>query len=143
MSDVHSPEVRSYNMSQIKGKNTRPEIIVRRFLFSKGYRFRIHANHLPGKPDIVLPKYNTVIFVHGCFWHGHEGCMYYVIPKSRSEWWQDKINTNRNNDKANLITLKKLGWKIRIIWECELKSSKREKTLNYLVKYLKVGHTCN
>ncbi|MBC7451038.1 MAG: DNA mismatch endonuclease Vsr [Cytophagales bacterium] len=85
MADVHSKEVRSYNMSQIKGKDTKPEMLVRKFLFSKGFRFRLHVKDLPGKPDIVLPKYRTVIFIHGCFWHGHEGCRYFVMPKTRTE----------------------------------------------------------
>ncbi|MBS4058867.1 MAG: DNA mismatch endonuclease Vsr [Bacteroidetes bacterium] len=91
--DVHNPETRSYNMSRIKGKNTLPEMIVRKFLFSKGFRYKLHDKNLPGKPDIVLPKYKTVIFIHGCFWHGHEGCQYFVIPKTRTEWWLNKINS--------------------------------------------------
>jgi DNA mismatch endonuclease, patch repair protein len=120
--DVHEPAVRSYNMRQIKGKNTKPEMVVRKFLFSKGYRYRLHVKTLPGKPDIVLPKYKTVIFVHGCFWHGHEGCKYFVVPKTRTDFWLNKINTNR-------IFLKKAGWKIIIIWECELKPSTVDYTL--------------
>ena len=98
MADVHSKEQRSYNMSQIKGKNTKPEMLVRKFLFSKGFRYRLHIKDLPGKPDIVLPKYKTVIFIHGCFWHGHEGCKYSSIPKTRTEWWTEKINKNISND---------------------------------------------
>jgi DNA mismatch endonuclease, patch repair protein len=119
--DVHEPEVRSYNMSQIKGKNTKPEMLVRKFLFSKGFRYRLHVKNLPGKPDIVLPKYKTVIFVHGCFWHGHEGCKYFVIPKTRTDWWLNKINTNKRNDDKALVLLKKDHWKIITLWECELK----------------------
>lgn len=91
MSDVHSKEVRSYNMSQIKSKNTKPEILVRKFLFAKGLRFRLHDKNLPGKPDIVLKKYKTVIFVDGCFWHGHDKCKYFIIPKTRTDWWLEKI----------------------------------------------------
>jgi len=127
--DVHEPEVRSYNMRQIKGKNTKPEMVVRKFLFSKGFRYRLHVKNLPGKPDIVLPKYKIVIFVHGCFWHGHEGCKYFVVPKTRTEWWLTKINTNKLNDEKSKTLLKKAGWKIIIIWECELKPSTIDYTL--------------
>lgn len=99
MADVHSKKVRSYNMSQIKGKNTKPEMLVRKYLFSEGFRYRLHDKKLLGKPDIVLPKYKTVIFVNGCFWHGHKNCKYFVIPKTRTEFWVSKIQTNIANDK--------------------------------------------
>lgn len=95
MTDVHSSKVRSYNMSQIKGKNTKPEILVRKFLFKKGFRYRINVQKLQGKPDVVLPKYKVVIFVNGCFWHGHEGCKYFVVPKTRTDWWLKKILINK------------------------------------------------
>jgi len=134
--DVHEPEVRSYNMSQIKGKNTKPEMLVRKFLFSKGFRYRLHVKTLPGKPDIVLPKYKTVIFVHGCFWHGHEGCKYFVVPKTRTDWWLNKINTNRSNDKRSNSLLEKEAWKIITLWECELKPGVLEKTLQGLIHNL-------
>jgi DNA mismatch endonuclease, patch repair protein len=137
MADVHEPKVRSYNMSQIKSKNTKPEILVRKFLFSKGLRFRIHDQKLPGKPDIVLKKYNTIIFIHGCFWHGHKGCKYFVVPKTRTEWWLEKINKNAQNDAKNSEELIKNGWNTLTIWECELKPSKQEETLNQLVKNIK------
>lgn len=137
MADVHNKETRSYNMSRIKGKNTKPEIMVRRFLFSNGFRYRLHDKKLPGKPDIVLPKYKTVIFVHGCFWHGHEGCKYYVIPKTRTEWWTEKINTNRRNDIANARKLIDSGWKIINVFECELKAARKEMTLNSLLERLR------
>ena len=91
MADVHDIKTRSYNMSRIRAKDTKPEILVRKFLFGKGFRFRLHSKNLPGKPDIVLPKYKTVVFVHGCFWHGHEGCKYLVIPKTRTSWWLNKL----------------------------------------------------
>jgi len=130
--DVHEPEVRSYNMSQIKGKNTKPEILVRKFLFSKGFRYRLHVKNLPGKPDIVLPKYKTVIFVHGCFWHGHEGCKYFVVPKTRTEWWLNKINTNKANDQKAIALLQKSNWKIITLWECELKPTTITITLERL-----------
>ncbi len=109
-------------MSRIKGKNTKPEMLVRKFLFAQGFRFRLHDKKLPGKPDIVLPKYKTVIFVHGCFWHGHEGCKYFVMPKTRTEWWQAKISRNQELDKLAENKLKELGWKVLIIFECELKN---------------------
>jgi DNA mismatch endonuclease (patch repair protein) len=127
-------------MSRIKGKNTKPEILVRKFLFSKGFRFRLHTKNLPGKPDIVLPKYKTVIFIHGCFWHGHEGCRYFVIPKTRSDWWKNKINTNILNDSKKKAELKHLGWKIITIWECEIKPNKKEQTLNRLYIKLKKNY---
>jgi DNA mismatch endonuclease (patch repair protein) len=123
-------------MSQIKGKNTKPEILVRKFLFSKGFRYKIHDKRLPGKPDIVLPKYNTVIFIHGCFWHGHEGCKYFVVPKTRTEWWLSKIRYNKQLDANNLSRLTETGWEIITIFECELKKNKVIITLNKLVDEL-------
>lgn len=137
MADVHSPEVRSYNMSRIKGKNTKPEISVRKFLHSKGFRFRIHKKDLPGKPDLVLPKYKTVIFIHGCFWHGHSNCRYFVLPKTRSDWWLKKIKRNKQLDRKNLLKLKEDGWEVFTIFECELKKNSREKTLDNLVNQLR------
>jgi DNA mismatch endonuclease (patch repair protein) len=129
MADVHNKETRSYNMSRIKGKDTKPEILVRKFLHANGFRYKLHVKELSGKPDIVLPKYKTVIFVHGCFWHGHEGCKYYVVPKTRTEWWLNKINGNVENDKKNKNFLIKLGWKVIDIWECELKPQNIQQTL--------------
>jgi DNA mismatch endonuclease (patch repair protein) len=121
MADVHDPQTRSYNMSRIKGKNTKPEMLVRRFLHSKGFRYKLHDKTLPGKPDIVLPKYKTVIFIHGCFWHGHEGCRYFVVPKSRTDFWLKKIHRNKELDAKYNTLLKDAGWKIIEVWECELK----------------------
>lgn len=129
MADVHSKETRSYNMSRIKSKNTKPEMLVRQFLHKNGFRYRLHVKDLPGKPDIVLPKYKTVIFIHGCFWHGHEGCKYYVVPKTRTEWWLNKIQGNSNNDIKAETLLKDVGWKVIKIWECLLKIKSRESTL--------------
>jgi DNA mismatch endonuclease (patch repair protein) len=129
MADVHSKEVRSYNMSRIKAKNTKPEMLVRRFLFANGFRYKLHDKSLPGKPDIVLPKYRTVIFVHGCFWHGHKGCKYFVVPKTRTDWWLNKINGNIGNDKKAIKALRKEGWKIIHLWECNLKASNLAKSL--------------
>lgn len=136
MADVHDKQTRSYNMSQIKGKNTKPEILVRKFLFSKGFRYRLHVKDLPGKPDIVLPKYKTVIFMNGCFWHGHENCKYFVIPKTRTDWWLNKIYGNKQKDRENFIQLSQIGWKIVTIFECELKRDKLNKTLNGLLDEL-------
>lgn len=137
MADVHSKEIRSYNMSQIKGKNTKPEILVRKFLHSKGFRFRLHDAKLPGKPDIILPKYKTVIFVHGCFWHGHKNCKYATIPKTKTEWWLKKIIGNVANDKKKSSNLKKEGWRVINIWTCQLKPKKVEKTLSSLLNSLR------
>jgi DNA mismatch endonuclease, patch repair protein len=116
-------------MSQIKARDTKPEMLVRKFLHANGFRYRLHVKHLPGKPDIVLPKYKTAIFVHGCFWHGHNHCKYYVVPKSRTEWWLNKINSNISNDKHAIKGLTMQGWKVIVIWECALKPAKLDQTL--------------
>jgi DNA mismatch endonuclease, patch repair protein len=136
MADVHKPDVRSYNMSRIRNKNTKPELIVRKFLFIHGFRYRINDKRLPGKPDVVLPKYKTVIFIHGCFWHGHEGCKYFVIPKTRTEWWLNKIKGNKQKDIENFNTLLSLGWRVLIIFECELKTSNLSNTFKRLLSEL-------
>jgi DNA mismatch endonuclease, patch repair protein len=136
MADVHSKEIRSYNMSRIKGKDTNPEILVRKFLFAHGMRYKLHEKKLPGKPDLVFPKYKTVLFINGCFWHGHEGCKYYVVPKTRTEWWLNKINGNIKKDNQTTGLLEKKGWKVLIIWECTLKPNNREETLQLLLKEL-------
>jgi DNA mismatch endonuclease, patch repair protein len=133
MVDVHNKKTRSYNMSHIKGKDTKPELLMRKFLFSKGLRFRLYDKNLPGKPDIVLPKYKTVIFIHGCFWHGHENCKYFVIPETRTEWWLKKIERTKQLDCDNFQALQVLGWRVLTIFECELKKNNREKTLNELI----------
>lgn len=130
--DVHDKKTRSYNMSQIKSKNTKPEEMVRKYLFSHGFRYRKNDKRLPGTPDIVLPKYRIVIFVNGCFWHGHNQCRYFVIPKSNTEFWVDKINKNIERDALNTEKLISLGWNVITIWECELKKDKREDTLSAL-----------
>lgn len=136
MADVHDQQTRSYNMSRIRSTDTKPELLVRKFLFAHGYRYRLNVKTLPGKSDIVLPKYKTVIFVNGCFWHGHSNCKYFKIPQTRTQWWTDKINTNKANDAKAVKALKKDGWKVIIIWECELKPAKVEKTLKSLLKKL-------
>ncbi|WP_222166436.1 very short patch repair endonuclease [Edaphocola aurantiacus] len=137
MADVHSKEIRSFNMSRIKGKDTKPEMLVRKFLFSKGLRYKLHDKTLPGKPDIVFPKYKTVLFIHGCFWHGHEGCKYYVVPKTKTEWWLTKINGNIRKDADSIARLQQLGWKVIVVWECELKPGKLDDTLQNLMKTFK------
>lgn len=137
MSDVHSPEVRSYNMSRIRGKDTKPEEITRKFLFSKGFRYRKNVSALPGKPDIVLAKYKACIFVNGCFWHKHEGCKYFVWPKSNAEFWKTKIEDNVRRDISNQAELKRLGWRVFVIWECSLRKDIAEKTLSDLAEQLR------
>lgn len=136
MADVHSPEIRSYNMSRIRGKDTKPEELVRKYLFAHGFRYRKNDARLPGKPDIVLPKYRTVIFVNGCFWHKHEGCKYFVWPKSNPEFWKNKIERNIQRDIQNYQLLRDAGWNVLVIWECELKKDVREQTFEHLVSAL-------
>src|SRR5258705_3419682 len=123
MADVHSKEIRSYNMSRIKAKNTKPEILVRKFLHAQGFRYKLHDKKLPGKPDIVLPKYKTVIFIHGCFWHGHKNCKKATIPKTRTIWWKNKIARNIASDENAMKQLKKNKWKIIVIWQCQMKNN--------------------
>lgn len=136
MTDVHDKKTRSFNMSRIKAKNTKPEILVRQFLHKKGFRYRLNYKILPGKPDIVLPKYKTVIFVNGCFWHGHENCKDFVIPKTRTDWWLDKINGTKHRDRLKIKELESLGWTVKVIWECELSHQKIEETLSSLLLQL-------
>lgn len=130
--DVHSKEVRSYNMSCIKGKGTKPEEMVRKYLFSQGFRYRKNDKRLPGTPDIVLPKYKTVIFVNGCFWHGHEGCKYFVWPKNNAEFWKAKILQNIERDKRDFERLENAGWKVIDVWECQLKKARSFESLEGL-----------
>ena len=120
MSDSISPEHRSWNMSRIRGKDTKIEVMVRKYLFSKGFRFRKNDKRYPGKPDIVLPKYRTVIFVNGCFWHHHIGCKNATIPKTRTEFWMEKLEKNVANDRKHISLLKESGWNVVTLWECEL-----------------------
>lgn len=136
MADVHTPAQRSYNMSCVRSKDTKPELIVRKFLHAHGFRYRLHDKGLPGKPDVVLPKYKTVIFVHGCFYHGHEGCRYFVVPKTRTDWWLNKINGNKIRDAENEAKLVANGWKIITIFECGLKPKTKEATLQNLLSQL-------
>jgi len=124
-------------MGQIRSKNTKPEKILRSALFKAGYRFRVHKVGLPGKPDIVLPKYKTVIFVHGCFWHYHKNCPEGRIPKSNSEFWEKKLLKNIDRDNKNVHDLEKLGWNVTVIWECELKN---DKAISNRIEQLKIAH---
>lgn len=137
MADVHSPEKRSYNMSRIHGKDTKPEELVRKYLFSKGFRYRKNDARFSGKPDIVLPKYKTVIFVNGCFWHGHKGCRYFVWPQNNSDFWKNKIGGNIERDEKNYKLLSEAGWRVIIVWECELKRTAAENTLAALDRQIR------
>ena len=137
MSDIYSKSKRSEIMANVSRSETKPEIIVRKFLFSKGFRYRKNPKNLPGKPDIVLPKYKIIIFVHGCFWHGHKGCKASKLPETRKEFWETKIHGNIVRDKKQIKELTTLGWKVITIWQCEVGSKiKREKTFNKLLKQL-------
>jgi len=136
MADVLTPDQRSYNMSCIKNKNTKPEKIVRNFLFSKGLRYRKNDRRYPGHPDVVLPKYKTVVFVHGCFWHLHENCRYARLPKSNIDYWSKKLTKNKERDAREQAELRNMGWKVIVVWECELKKDKRQQTLDNLYKQI-------
>lgn len=138
MADRLTVEQRSLLMGRIRGKDTKPEMSVRRYLHAKGLRFRIHDRRLPGSPDIVLPKYRTVIFVNGCFWHGHEDCALYRRPKTHTGFWESKIQANRARDEKNTTLLRKLGWHVITLWECGLKTREtRETTLSALVNEIR------
>lgn len=126
MTDIVSVEKRSALMAGIKGKNTKPERIIRTALHSRGYRFRLHDKNLSGKPDVVLKKYKTVIFVHGCFWHGHSDCRLFTVPKTRTEFWLTKINGNIERDCRQVAELNGAGWRVLIIWECAIKNKSSE-----------------
>lgn len=123
-------------MSHIRSKDTEPEVSVRRFLFANGFRFRLYRKDLPGKPDIVLPKYKTVIFINGCFWHGHQNCKYASLPETNREFWQAKISGNMERDKSTYSELRGQGWNVIEIWQCQLKPGKKEQTLQNLITEL-------
>ncbi|WP_223605697.1 very short patch repair endonuclease [Chryseobacterium sp. OSA05B] len=137
MSDIFSSEKRSEIMSKISGKETEPEILVRKYLFAHGFRFRKNDKRFPGKPDIVLPKYKTIIFVNGCFWHGHENCKKSKLPETRKEFWENKISGNIIRDQQNINYLKSMGWSVITVWQCELGKDK-EKTLSNLVDQIQL-----
>ena len=132
MSGTHVSPQRHANMAAIHSKDTKPEMVVRRYLWGHGYRYRLNHPRLPGKPDIVMRKYRTCIFVNGCFWHGHEGCRYYTIPKTNTEFWVNKVKRNKERDLKVQHELAEMGWHCITIWECELKPKVREKTLESL-----------
>lgn len=133
--DIHSPEQRSFNMSRIKGVNTRPEMLVRKLLWANGYRYRLHAKDLPGKPDIVFRGSKAAIFVHGCFWHRH-GCRYTTMPSTRQEFWIKKFADSMERDKKNVQLLCEQGWRVLLLWECEIKiwPEKAEPKLNEFLR---------
>ena len=134
--DSLSPEKRSWNMSRIKGKDTAIEVRVRKYLFSLGFRYRKNDKRLPGKPDIVLPKYHTVIFIHGCFWHRHQGCKDATTPKTRTEFWQAKFDRNVENDRIHREQLESSGWRVITLWECDI-TKRFEDTMETVVSNLK------
>lgn len=136
MVDKLTPDRRSWNMSRIRAKDTKPEMVVRSLLHRMGYRFRLHRSDLPGKPDIVLPKYGTVIFVHGCFWHRHKNCLLASTPKTRREFWRRKFTDNVARDDRNRRELEALGWKVMYVWECETENSNRDLLANKIRKKL-------
>ena len=143
MADVHEPSVRSYNMSRVKGKNTKPEMQVRQFLHAEGFRYTLHGKYkgkfLPGKPDLVLPAYKSVVFVHGCFWHAHNGCKYFKIPDTRTDFWKKKLYGNRERDQKAAEELTGKGWNVFVIWTCQLKGQKlAEETLKDLGEKLAI-----
>lgn len=140
MADNHSVAVRSYNMSRIRSKNTKPELMVRKYLHAFGFRYRLHDRSLPGKPDLVLPKYKTAVFVHGCFWHSHQNCRYAVMPKSNTEYWTKKISGNVTRDQGVSVKLSELGWKQIVLWECDLRKLNFESTMLKLIKQLQVDN---
>ena len=141
MSDTLTPEQRSWNMSKIKGKDTSIEIKVRHFLFKKGFRYRKNVSKLLGKPDIVFAKYHTVVFIHGCFWHRHEGCKDATIPKTRTEFWIEKLSKNVANDRKHIVELQSAGWKVIVLWECEI-TRNFETTMEKTIKELLADSSC-
>jgi len=130
--DVHRKEIRSFNMSRIKGKDTKPEMIVRKFLHSKGLRYRLHPENLPGKPDLYFPKCRTAVEIRGCFWHGHRNCPFFVLPKTNTEWWSAKIEKTAERDYTNEMLLLSAGIRTIVVWECNLKKDKKGDTLENL-----------
>lgn len=127
--DVLSPEQRSYNMSRIRGRDTKPEFVVRKWLWANGYRYRLYRKDLPSRPDIVLPRYRTAVFIDGCFWHHHQNCHYATIPATRTEWWIEKFRKTAERDRNAVQKLENAGWKVITIWECEIKNGQYEQIL--------------
>jgi len=145
MVDVHSPAIRSKNMRAIGNKNTRPELIVRKLLHSHGFRYRLHVKDIPGKPDLVFPRFRAVIFINGCFWHGHE-CYLFKMPVSRVEFWEKKISDNIKRDHRNQILLSDSGWKVLVVWECAIKGKNKlsqAELLNFISRWLFESIPCH
>jgi len=143
LTDIVDSKTRSRMMSGIRGKNTRPELVIRKGLFARGFRYRLHVSKLPGKPDLVFPKYKAVVFVHGCFWHGHD-CPLFKWPSTRPEFWKKKITRNKEIDGINIKKLKKAGWRVFVVWECALKGARKkplEKIINTLEKWIRGRRT--
>ena len=136
VADVYAPEQRSYNLSRIRSKNTKPEELVRTYLFSQGFRYSKNDARLLGKPDIVLPKYKTVILVNSCFWHGHKDCKYFVWPKNNAEFWEKIIAGNIMHDEKNMCFFEEHGWKVLVVWECELKKECLADRMELLIKQI-------
>ena len=136
MAEKISPETRSRMMAGIRGKNTKPELTIRRWLHADGFRFRLFRRDLPGRPDMVLPRWNVVVFAHGCFWHGHQGCSYFRLPKTRPEFWEGKIRRNSERDHESMDKLVEAGWRIAVIWECALRKEP-EITLRRLSSFIR------
>lgn len=132
MADIHNEKTRSYNMRQIKAKDTKPELLVRKYLHSKGLRYRLHGKNLPGKPDIFFSRKKVAIFINGCFWHGHDNCNYFKLPKTRTEWWREKIKKTKDRDKNHVSQLQAEEWTCLTVWECQLKPIQRQETLESL-----------
>ena len=139
MADKHSKEKRSYNMSQVKNKETKPEVFARKYLFANGFRYRKNDKRLPGHPDIVLPKYKMVVFINGCFWHQHDDCKYATLPETNKEFWEDKLKGNRRRDAEKINQLVALGWRVIVVWTCELKPKVRQDRLERLCRDIVKG----
>jgi DNA mismatch endonuclease (patch repair protein) len=135
MVDHLSPEQRSWNMSRIRSRDTRPEIMVRSMLHRAGYRFRLHCQHLPGRPDVVLPRFKTAVFINGCFWHRHTGCKLATMPKSKSDFWQKKFDANVRRDHEQFASLSAIGWYVQVLWECQIKNNPAN-TIGRLIEQL-------
>ncbi len=138
MADIVSIEIRSRMMSSIRARDTKPEMLVRRYLHALGFRYRLSPRELPGRPDLLLPKYRAAIFVHGCFWHGHEECRFATTPSTRTEFWQKKISANKARDAAVVDKLYEMGWRVGVVWECALRS-KRQEALAQLAEFIDSG----
>lgn len=136
MTDIVDKDTRSRMMSRIRGKDTRPEMILRRALHAKGLRFRLHRKDLPGTPDLVLPRHNAVCFVHGCFWHRHPGCRFATTPATRPDFWQNKFRENVERDRRNIEALRAAGWRVAVIWECEIGRREAPAVIDDLVDWL-------